>query len=576
MTESPLCFHNLEWPASGAHIAGPVVWLRGWVVGKPGHDFIDIRARTAAGVFLGVLGLPRTDLATHFAPTRAWLPAEFIVAVSAADGALSIALEAQEARGNWVPLQTLDLTVAPDGLANPRTEGELVLHAGGGAVMRVPHLPLHGHLDDPGADPEVHDGVLSVFGWFVHDQHRITRVLATLDGRTFSVLASGLTDDVLAQKIPHLPAARHGRVRGAVSFFATHFAPVCLRVYVELDNGSVQLALARRVSPRAKPATPATPAPSLAQAALPPLPSGRPRRLLIVVRTMRPDDATLRALDVARHLRESVRWVARVVTAEDGAMRARFEAADCAVQLVDLRALTAATGAARDAALARLDRAIWWHHLDAIALFDSTSEWIAPLAKQRGLPLFRDPVASLAWFAPDERFTHDASAPLLAPIRGLARHGAPTLLGAIAELAAPPALVVGDVRDEEDEELFRAALAFAPSLRADTAPASCAAVVCAAWRDHPIRALLTAAASDVPLITTPAPQLETTFAHGELVYFAPNNPLALAHAMLDLQANPTAALRRADAARRAVRAAHDPAQQLPRWRAALEAAVAAR
>lgn len=574
MTESPLCFHHLEWPAPDARVAGPVVWLRGWVVGKPGHDFIDVRARTAAGVFLGVLGLPRTDLAAHFAPARAWLPAEFIVAVSAPDGALHLSLEAQEARGNWVPLQTLDLVIAADGSANPRTEGELALQAGGGAVTRVPHLPLHGHLDDPVAEPEVRDGELSVFGWFVHDQRRITRVLATLDGRTFSVLASGLTDDVLAQKVPHLPAARHGRVRGAVPFFATHFPPACLRVYVELDDGSVQLALARRVSPRV-PASAAIIAPTaLARAALPPLPSGRPRRLLIVVRTMRPDDATLRALDVARHLGESGRWVARVIAAEDGAVRTRFEAADCAVQLVDLRTLTAATDAARAAELARLDRDIWWRHLDAVALFDPTSEWLAPLAARHGLPVFRDPAAAVAWFAPDESFTHDPAAPLLAPIRGLARHGAATLLGAMADLAPPPALVVSDVRDEEEEELFRAALAFAPSLRADAAPSSCAAVVCPAWRDHPVRTLLTAAASGVPVITTPAPQLATAFAHGEMTFFATDNPLALAHAILDLHTNPAAALRRADAARRVVRAALDPATQLPRWVAALEATVA--
>ncbi len=573
MTESPLCFHHVEWPAPGARVAGPVVWLRGWVVGKPGHDLIDVRARTAAGVFLGVLGLPRTDLAAHFAPTRAWLPAEFIIAVSAPDGALHVSLEAQEARGNWVPLQTLDLVIAADGSANPRTEGELVLHAGGGAVTRVPHLPLHGHLDDPVAEPEVRDGALSVFGWFVHDQRRIARVLATLDGRTFSVLASGLTDDVLAQKVPHLPAARHGRVRGTVPFFATHFAPACLRVYVELDDSSVQLALARRIRPRETPAAPTAEISSLAQAEFPPLPSGRPRRLLIVVRTMRPDDETLRALDVARHLRESGRWVARVIAAEDGAVRARFEASDCAVQLVDLRKLTAATGIARTAELARLEREIWWRHLDAVALFDPTSEWLAPLAARHGLPVFRDPAARLAWFAPDERLTHDPAAPLLAPIRGLARHGAATLLGAMADLAQPPAMIVSDVRDKEEEHLFRAALAFAPSIRADPAPSACAAVVCPAWRDHPVRTLLTAAASGVPIITTPAPQLAATFAHGEMIFFAPDNPLALAHAVLDLQANPSAALRRADAARRVVRAAHDPAKQLPRWVAALEAAV---
>lgn len=582
MTESPLCFHHLEWPAPGARVAGPVLWLRGWVVGKAGTDFIDIRARTAQGVFLGVLGLPRTDLAAHFAPGHAWLPAEFIAAVPAGEGLLRLELEAQESRGNWIPLRTLEVTVAPEGAPTPRVEGELALHPGGGAVSRAPHLPLHGHLDAPAADTPSRDGVLPVFGWFVHDRQRIARVTATLDGRVFSTLASGLTDEELARKVPDLPAARHGRVRGTVPCFPTHFSPACLRVYVELDDGTVQLALARRLATPPRPAEELPPPRRLAHASLPLLPSGRPRRLLLVLRTMRPDDATLRALDLAAWLRTSGRWVVRAIAAEDGVLRERFESADCAVQLVDLRALFAARGPAVPAELARLDRAIWWRHLDAAALFDPTSDWVAPLAVQHGIPIFRDPAESLAWFAPDERYAHDATAPLLAPLRGTAAHGAPIALGAAVELErlhsaawSGRPLLFGDVRAEEEEDLFRRSLDRTAVLRATPAEGPCAALVCPAWSAHPHRALLTAAVSGVPVITTPTPLLSATFAHGELVFVPPGHALALTHALLDLRDNPAAALRRAEAARRVVQA-HDPATQLPRWLGALEAAVAAR
>ncbi len=41
-------------------LAGPVAWLRGWIVGKSGHDFTDVRVRHGGGTHLGVLGLPRT------------------------------------------------------------------------------------------------------------------------------------------------------------------------------------------------------------------------------------------------------------------------------------------------------------------------------------------------------------------------------------------------------------------------------------------------------------------------------------------------------------------------------------
>lgn len=566
---------HLEWPAPGARVAGPVVWLRGWVVGHAGCDFVDVRARTASGVFLGVLGLPRTDLAALFAPARSWLPAEFIVAVAAADGACRIELEAQDQHGRWHGLQALAVTVAADGATSPRVEGKFIPHPGGGLVERVPHLPLHGHLDDPEDGAETHDGVLPVFGWFVHDRERIARVSATFDTRTFSVLASGLTDDALAKKVPHLPAARHGRVRGAVPYFSTYADRACLRIYVELADGSVQLALARRLAPRPEAVSPPTVGGALPQALLPAHPSGRPRRLLVVLRTLRPNDATLRALDVVSWLAASGRWVARAVAAEDGPLGPRFDAADCSVQQLDLRALTAAQGAAAETELARLDRTIWWRHLDAIALFDETTDWIIPLAQRHGIPVFRDPANSLIWHPPTERFLFDATAPALAPIRGHARHGAWTLLGAATENPGSGPLVLTDLREDEDEQLLRASLVAAPALLAGAPTETCAAVICPAWRDHPLRTLLAAVASGVPVVTTPVAPLAATFAHGEFALVPPGNPLALAHALTDLQANPAAAQRRAEAARRVATAHHDPAALLPRWCAALEAAVVA-
>jgi len=566
---------HLEWPAPGARVAGPVVWLRGWVVGHAGCDFVDVRARTASGVFLGVLGLPRTDLAAHFAPTRRWLPAEFIVAVAAADGDCHIELEAQDQHGRWHALPSLAVTVAPDGAASPRVEGKFLPHPGGGSAERVPHLPLHGHLDDPEDGAAIRDGVLPVFGWFVHDEQRVARVSATFDTRTFSVLASGLTDDALAQKVPHLPAARHGRVRGTVPYFSTYADRACLRVYVELSDGSVQLALARRLAPCAESAPPPTATRALPQAMLPAHPSGRPRRLLVVLRTLRPNDATLRALDVVSWLAASGRWVARAVAAEDGPLDPRFDAAGCSVQQLDLRALTAAQGAAAEAELARLDRTIWWRHLDALALFDETTDWIIPLARRHGLPVFRDPADLLAWHPPTERLLFDAAAPARAPIRGQARHGGWTLLASGIENPRGTPVVLTDLREDEDEQLLRDSLCAVPTVRAEAETTACSALICPAWRDHPLRTLLAAAVSGVPVITTPAAPLATTFSHGEFALVPPGNPLALAHALADLQANPAAAQRRAEAARRVATAHHDPAVLLPRWCAALEATVIA-
>jgi hypothetical protein len=163
MRESAACFHNLEWPPEGARLAGPVVWLRGWIVGKPGHDFIDVRVRHGGGAHLGVLGLPRTDLAAHFSAGRPWLPAEFILGVPAADGPVSLVLEAMDAHGGWSPLQTIALVVAPDGAPPPRVEGRLETRPEGTWTVRDAHHPFHGHLDDPGPAPALAHGR--------HDRH---------------------------------------------------------------------------------------------------------------------------------------------------------------------------------------------------------------------------------------------------------------------------------------------------------------------------------------------------------------------------------------------------------------------
>lgn len=574
MIDSPLAFHALEWPAPGARVRGPVVWLRGWIVAKPGFAFVDVRVRSTVGLARGVLGLPRVDLARHFGSPRPWLPAGFVVGVPSADGSAELQFEAQDPHGVWVTLQTIALTVASDGAEPGCSEGEVR----GIDTHRVPHLPFHGHLDEPDAEPAVTDGTVPLFGWLLHENASIQRVTATFDGLVFWPLHHGLTDESLAAKVAH-PAARHARLRGRVPAPPTLATPACLRVYAELADGSAHLCFAQRVAPRAAPATtaPARAATPLAAAELPPLPSGRPRRALLVVRTLRPDDATLRALDVAAHLRASGRWVARVIATEDGALRDAFEAALCPAQLIDVSRYVDATGAPADAELAALDRQVWWRHLDAVALFDPISEWAGRVAHRHGLTVFRDPVDSLHWFSPTSgAWRHDPAAAAVAPLRGLDQHGAHLFVTALAGRAEAPAVRLTDVRDHADESLLRAALAPVPQLSCGAAPDAMSALFAPVFREMPLHRVLTAAAAGIPVVTTPHPVLADTFSSGELVFVPPGNPLALAHAVLDLAANPTAAARRAEAAQRVVHARHHPADQLARWLRALEAAVAAR
>ncbi len=596
MQESPLFFHHLEWPAPGARVAGPVVWLRGWVTGKPGFNFTDVRVSCATGIHLGVLGLPRTDLAAHFKSAQPWLPAEFIVGVPLPDGPAALSVEVMDEFGNWHGLQSLDLVVAADGARSARVEGEVIAHAGGSSTTRVPHIPFHGHLDQPDLSPPVHHGRIEVFGWLLHETHAIRAVFATLDGGVFNVLGSGQADDTLATKVPQHPAARHARVRGGVDAPPTLTNPACLRVYAQLADGSVHLCFARRLILLTETPVKVSPLEIISyptNAALPALPSGRPRRLLLVVRTMQPDDATLRALDVTRQLTPSGRWATRLVAAEDGPLKETFEASGCAVQIVNPLAYFAATQpAATETALNALAREIWWRHLDGVVIFDPGSIWADRLARQKNLPVFHDPADSIAWFSPSAVFTFDPEGRVNAPIRGLAAQGAGVLLHAAAHLARYASfsrpLLVTDVRYTPEENLFQATwsrndpAAISTQTTANSSwfrsndglhSLAASAVVCPAFTGHPHRTLLSALAAGVPLITTPSRLLAATFGVNEVTFVAAGNPLALAHAIIDTLANPADRERRTAAAARLVATHHSPALQLLHWERGLEAVI---
>src|ERR1035437_928932 len=294
MHPSPVCFHHLEWPAPGARVRGPVLWLRGWIVGRPGHDFCDVRACRAGQVHLGVLGLPRTDLAAYFKSPRAWLPAEFVIGVPLPDGGAEIAIEGQDEFGAWDGLQTLGVTVAPDGASSPREAGRLESRPEGSWTLRGTHLPFHGHLDEPRADVTLENGRAKIFGWLLHDTQKIKTVWATTGLLVFNQLEHGVTDDALAAKVPALLQARHARLRGATDLPLPSSQPACLRIYAELADGSVHLCLTQRITTVPSPAvnlTPPVARPDISPAALPVLPSGRPRRLLLCTLNLQRDDS---------------------------------------------------------------------------------------------------------------------------------------------------------------------------------------------------------------------------------------------------------------------------------------------
>lgn len=629
MRESTQTFHNLEWPPEGARLAGPVAWLRGWVVGKPGHDCVDLRVRHQGRTHLGVLGLPRIDLARHFGSTRSWLPAEFILGVPLLDGAVSLALEVMDANGCWHELQTIDLIIAPDGTPPPRVEGRLENQSAGTWTVRDAHHPFHGHLDDPGPRPVLSHGHATVFGWLLDETRDLSDVLATTDTLVFNHLEHSRTDESLAAKVPQYPAARRARLRGQVDCPATLIYPVCLRVYAVSADGSIHLCFAQRICPApAEPRSESTVIdyPAIPARSLPALSSGRPHRLLMVIRSLLPNDATLRALDLARYLIPTHRWAARVVSSEDGLLRTDFEQSGVESLVVNPDPLFAACdGNVMQRALDELQRAIRWDHLDAVAVFDPVCGWAITLARRRKIPVLFDCVS-------DEPMATDATA--IAEVRAFLEASWRTATGVcfaslaaaraqIGQLAGRPAAIIPHWHSPNLPAPAGSdgpRIAFAPLRTIDwlkrqhpdvatrwnfrQGPAGNTAAEDLARLDDrdqtpsmqrptgwtidqlslclgplfgrgPLRPLLDAAAGGVPLVAPDLPTTRELFAHTRIQLVAEDNPLALAHALLACDANPDAFLREAAALVPVIRARHDPARLLPEWERLLASVAAA-
>lgn len=621
MHETPTCFHNLEWPAEGSCLAGPVVWLRGWIVGRPGHDFIDVRVRHGGLTHLGVLGLPRTDLAAHFGSRRPWLPAEFILGVPLADGRVTLALEAMDALGGWHQLQSVTIEVAATGAPPPRVEGRLETQPEGTWTVRDAHHPFHGHLDLPGHQPALQRGQAPVFGWLLDETRPLRGVLASTDGLVFNHLDHSLTDDALAIKVPQHANARHARLRGTVDIPAPRIDPACLRVYAVSDDGSVHLCFAQRIRPAPMPAAiipgsaEYTPPPSRV---LPDLPSGRPRRLLMVMQALLPNDATLRALDLARHLTASHHWAVRVVSTEDGPMRDVFEQAGVESLIVNpLPLLAAVDAAASERALAALARAIRWDHLDAVAVFDPICGWALALARQRGIPaLFDcladepmqpDPTASAAvqtmlrdsWrTAATVCFGSAAAAraqstslggcaatiipmwhtPGIAPTPALATTGTRLAIAPLRtadwlwrrhpEIAAQWIFRQGPAGLAPTERLARQDDAFnLPGVQHAEDWGVAGATLCLGplFARGPLRPLLDAAASGIPVIAARRPTTREIFHDLRLPMVAEDNSPALAHALIAHARQPDLLQRESLAAAAIIRSRHSPAELMPRW-----------
>ena len=325
------------------------------------------------------------------------------------------------------------------------------------------------------------------------------------------------------------------------------------------------------------------PSPSAAAGALPDLPSGRPRRMLIFTAGLQPDDLTLRAFDLARHLHAHGRWFARVVSGADGPLRTHLERAAIPVQVVD-----------QPADAAGLVRQVWGTAQDAAVAFGAAQAWVAPLAGRHGWPLWVETQDARAWFdpyaSPDRRAEVRSALGLSADDRlALAFATESTdekallgLLQAIRAALSEARLTrwhLGLIGANGHLHLLTPDAEAPPSETTDLAGsrstwvAAADAVLDLHKHATGFRPLFDAAALAVPIVADPTPSLATLLPAPFVAPAELGSPSDAADALIDLVLNPEAASRRVAAAHVFVMAHRNPARLLPSWIDTLEATV---
>lgn len=256
--------------APGPVSAGPLM-VRGWLVGKPGWHFTDVRIRLGTTVFPGIHGHPRRDLAQHFGAAAPYLLAGFEVSVTLPAGRHTLQFEACDIRGEWLSVDRLEVeatgTAAPLPDVAPPTlrthEFAQALRvllrrlATGGAAdeqaaavvadtprhrdARYAHQPFHAHANQPAAWDRAIFGRLPVAGWMFHESSPIRRVLATTDLQSVQELTAGAATPAIAARFPSIAAAANCGFEGFIDLPAQLPAPACIRFYAELPDGSWHL-----------------------------------------------------------------------------------------------------------------------------------------------------------------------------------------------------------------------------------------------------------------------------------------------------------------------------------------------
>jgi glycosyltransferase involved in cell wall biosynthesis len=317
---------------------------------------------------------------------------------------------------------------------------EVVSGAQSEPLNSLPNPPFHGALEEPRASGWIRFGRLSITGWLAHRHHRITRITAMVDPLQEGALLHGIRRTDVDGVFADLPGRETSAFVGHVDLPADTTVPALLKVFAELANGEKHLVFAQRFIPRviagadavlpalsrltfartawalrgsarrhhlplgdwstlqpalhAAWAAYAAEAPAKAgRARLAPAPpartreAARPRRILVVTHNLNFEGAPWFIFELARHLAAQPGATVRVVSPQDGPMRAVFVQAGLPVDVIEVGpALHTRSPGDFHPALATATAPLPWAATDLVIANTMVSFWAIHAAKQAGKP----------------------------------------------------------------------------------------------------------------------------------------------------------------------------------------------
>jgi glycosyltransferase involved in cell wall biosynthesis len=254
-------------------------WVAGWIWSTQNRVVTDLRLWIDGRPFLAIWGLPKPGLDERFLHRPGPPYLGFTIQVQPHCGAKLLRLEVRDQTGSWREIFRTAITVAPEAPPYPPQPGladrladlipallklsvqrpnvpyaaladELVSAVIAEPLNSLPNPPFHGALEEPRINGWVRYGRLSITGWIAHRSATITGLTAMVDPLLESPLLHGLPRADIEGVFADLPGREHSAFVGHVDLPADTIAPVLLKIFAELSDGTKHLVFAQRFVPR--------------------------------------------------------------------------------------------------------------------------------------------------------------------------------------------------------------------------------------------------------------------------------------------------------------------------------------